>query len=327
MADYGQGLLFAYGFDGRGGGRELDWDGVERWLPTDGPVWVHFDRTGAAAARWLAAQSWIDGAAAGTILSRDGQRPRVQRFDDAMMIILRGINLNPGADPEDLVAVHIWIEKDRIVSLRRRRLRAGLRIRDAVLANEGPEDAADFLIQLLDLLFEPMHEVLHDIDERIDDLRNRVLAGGNASAHRHELQEIRQEIIALRRHLAPQRDALGRLHREQVSWMDEHDRAFLREDAELMVRIVDDLDAAADRARVVQEELQAQLTERTNKTVYVLTVFSAVLLPAALLTGLFGVNVGGMPWLKSDLGFWIIVIGIPVLAALEIFFLKLFKLI
>ena len=78
---------------------------------------------------------------------------------------------------------------------------------------------------------------------------------------------------------------------------------------------------------MVQEELQAQLTERTNKTVYVLTIFSALMLPAALLTGLFGINVGGMPWVKSELGFWIIALGIPTFAVVEVLLLKLFKLI
>lgn len=327
MADYGEGLLFAYCLDGKGGGQERDWAGIDAWQSSDGPLWVHFDRTGDAANHWLSGKPWIEPAAAETLLSHEGHRPRVQRFDDALMIVLRGINLNPGADPEDLVAIHIWIERDRIVSLRRRRLRAGLRLQDAVVAGTGPTDAAAFIIKLLDLLFEPMHEVLHDIDEKIDDLRDRVLAGGDAGSHRRELQELQQTMIALRRHLSPQRDALGRLYREQVDWLTDEDRAFLREDAELMVRFIDDLDSAGDRARVVQEELQAQLTERTNKTVYVLTIFSALMLPAALLTGLFGINVGGMPWVKSELGFWIIALGIPSLAALEMLLLKMLKLI
>lgn len=326
MAEYGEGLLFAYVLDGAGGGREIDWDGIGRWRPEDGPVWVHFDRTGDAAANWLSDQDWIDPAAAETLLSQEGQRPRVERFGDALMIVLRGINLNPGADPEDLVAIHMWVEKDRIVTLRRRRLRAGLRMRDAIVAGDGPSGEADFISMLLDFLFQPMHQVLHDLDDQVGDLNARVLAEADPHAHRRTLQELRHMLIALRRHLAPQRDALGRLHRETVSWIDADDRTYLREDAESMVRFVDDLDAVAARAQVVQEELQAQLTERTNKTVYILTVISALLLPAALLTGLFGVNVGGMPWVKSDLGFWIILLGVPALAVVELLLLKFFKL-
>ena len=59
-----------------------------------------------------------------------------------------------------------------------------------------------------------------------------------------------------------------------------------------------------------------------NRTMYLLTIVSAVLLPPSLLTGLFGINVGGMPGVESHTAFWIVTVSIPIVAAVEIVVLR-----
>lgn len=325
MSDQSDGLIFGCVLDGKGGARDLDWDGIEGWTPDQGVLWVHFDRTGDTAEQWMRAKSGIDPAAVETLLQPAGNRPRVERYGDALLVLLRGVNLNPGADPEDMVMVHIWIEADRIVSLRRRKLRAGVRVKAALDRGEGPKDPSGFLPALIDRLLEPMNDVLHDLDEHVHDLGRRIFTD-DYSVLRRELLSVRELAIDLRRHLAPQRDAMRRLPDEPVPWLGEEARHFLREDAEKIARFVEDLDQERERATVFQDELSSRIAERTNRTIYVLTVLSALILPAALLTGLFGINVAGMPWVKDEVGFWIILGGIPVLAVLEYMLLRWLKL-
>lgn len=59
-----------------------------------------------------------------------------------------------------------------------------------------------------------------------------------------------------------------------------------------------------------------------NKTMYVLTVFSALLLPPSLLTGLFGINVGGMPGVEKHYAFYVVLIALPLLAAIQFIILR-----
>ena len=79
----------------------------------------------------------LDPVIAGGLLASD-VRPRELPVDDALLVTLRGVNLNPGADPEDMVAVRIWLEPARIVSLRHRRLIAINDLREAVAAKPRP---------------------------------------------------------------------------------------------------------------------------------------------------------------------------------------------
>ncbi|WP_067321186.1 CorA family divalent cation transporter [Mesorhizobium sp. AA23] len=50
----------------------------------------------------------------------------------------------------------------------------------------------------------------------------------------------------------------------------------------------------------------AKLTERLNQLLYILSVMTAVLLPMTIISGLFGMNVGGLPLVDTALGFWVV---------------------
>ncbi len=318
------GFLFAFVLDGKGGGRALDWDGVRAWTKEEGVLWVHLDRTGPAAQRWVHEESGLDTVSAETLLRVEGNRPRVHRTGDSLLVSLRGINKNEGEDVDDMPAMHMWIEEDRIISLRRRRLLAGNNIREDIEARRGPKNSSEFLVAMTDYLVKPIIPVVADLDDAIDALQQEVLTT-HGERLRHRLQEARQEAINFRRHIAPQRDALVRLQVEQVGWMGTLDRAHLREIADFTARYVEDLDAARERAGVTQDELNNQLAERMNKTMYLLTIVSALLLPPSLLTGLFGINVGGMPGTENAWAFAVVALTIPVLAVVEFWALRRLK--
>ncbi|MDH3452252.1 MAG: zinc transporter ZntB [Gammaproteobacteria bacterium] len=316
-----RGLLAAFVLDGQGGGRPLGWEEVESWASEQGVLWVHLDRTDPFAREWVQNRSGIDPATAETLLESQGNRPRVQRIDSGLLIVLRGPNRAEGEDLDDMPSMHMWVEEKKIVTLRRRRLMAGTEIRQAVEHGRGPTSASNFIVHMAERLNDPLSPIVHDIDDAIDALQEKVLLEYNPSLRR-ELQSARQAAINFRRHIAPQRDALSRLQAEPIAWLEPLDRAFLREIADHTARYVEDLDAARERAGVAQDELNNQLAERMNRTMYVLTVFAALLLPPSLLTGLFGINVGGMPGVESRWAFAIVVIALPVLAAVQFMVLR-----
>jgi zinc transporter len=144
--------------------------------------------------------------------------------------------------------------------------------------------------------------------------------------HRNELRlglaGLRREAIALRRYLAPQREVVTRLTMSQAPWLGARDRAVLREVADRTTRFVEDLDAARERAAVVQDELNTRLSDQMNRTMYLLTLVATVLLPPSLITGLLGVNVGGIPGSDQAWAFWAVLVLLLLLAGVEIAVLR-----
>jgi zinc transporter len=318
------GLLSAFVLDGSGGGREVGWPEIRTWKPDDGVLWVHMDRTAERAQEWVEEHSGADAATAETLLRAEGNRPRVERVGDALVVMLRGVNRNQGEDAEDMPTMHMWVTPRLIVSLRRRRLMAGNEIKHALLAGRGPTGPGDFLVQMADRLLDPMTGVFADLDDEIDALHEQVLTAESRDLRR-QLREVRQAATLLRRHLAPQREAMTRLQAEPLPWVSSIERAYLREIADRTTRFVEDLDAARERAAITQDELNNRLADQMNRTMYLLTIVSALLLPPSLLTGLFGINVGGMPGVEAKSAFWIVAITIPVLAVIEFAVLRRLK--
>ncbi|GJL66599.1 MAG: zinc transporter ZntB [Nitrospirales bacterium] len=299
-----QGLVFACRLNGDGGGQSMTWDDINTWTSAQGALWIHLDRTGAGSRRWLQEESGLSPLIVEALLEEE-TRPRSMVLDDSVFITLRGVNLNPGADPEDMISIRLYIQPDRIITVRHRPLMTIQDIQASLTANTGPKTPGDLLAVLADRLMERMAPVVSQLDEEIDDLEEQII--GQASYQlRSRLGALRRQTISLRRYISPQREVIGHLHLAPLSWLTSTHRARIREVADHLIRYVEDLDAARDRMGVMQEELTGKLSEQMNKTMYILTVLAGIFLPITFVTGLLGINVGGIPGSEHPGAFMIV---------------------
>lgn len=314
------GLIFAYLLDGKGGGRELDWEGIHGWKPGDGPLWVHLDYTGHGSSKWLDEKSGLPRLTFEALVSED-PRPRAVTSGDSLMVILRGVNINPGAAPDDLVAVRAFIDGERMITLRHRRVVALDDIQEELLAGHGPVASGDFLVELAHHMMERIGPVVSELDDMVDALEDEVLTAESYGL-RPRIASMRRQAITLRRYLAPQRDVLSLLPMERVSWLSDMDRLHLREAADINTRYVEDLDSARERASVTHEELDSRLSEQMNKTMYLLSLVATIFLPLSFLTGLLGINVGGIPGADTPWAFYAVCAVAAVVTFVQVMIFK-----
>lgn len=314
------GLIVAYLLNGEGGGHRIEWDEIKTWKPERGFLWVHLCYTDSAARQWVRDQSGLD-ELIGEALLVEESRPRSLMTRSGLLAVLRGVNLNPGADPEDMVSIRIWIDQYRVISVRKTHLLSVDDLRGGIEKGEGPRTPGEFLADISERLVSRMAGVISKLEEDVDDLEQEVLTAASQDV-RKKLAEIRSEAIMLRRYLAPQRDAMARLCTEKVDWLSDMDRMQLREQADRTMRYIEDLDAARERAAVSQDELVNRISEQMNSRMYLLSMVAAVFLPLGFLTGLLGVNVGGIPGMEYKWGFALVCVLILVLAALQFWYFK-----
>ena len=188
-------------------------------------------------------------------------------------------------------------------------------------AGKGPRDVGDYFAVVADHLVGQMSDVIDDVDDKVDNLEDRVLT---AQSHylRAEIADVRREAIGLRRYLAPQRDALARLVNERLPWLSDADRMRLREAADRNIRYIEDLDAARERASVTQEELMGRLSEQMDRRMYVLSIVAALFLPLGFLTGLLGINVGGIPGAENQNAFILFIVMLLLVVGLQFVLFK-----
>jgi len=314
------GLTHAYLLDGAGSARKLDWNEVERWHPSMGKLWLHLLYTDPAVQDWMQNRCGLDTIITQALLTEE-TRPRVASIDDGLLIALRGVNLNPGSDPEDMVSIRLWADENWVISTHQRELLSTTDVVNKLIKGKGPSDSAQLIVHLTDTLIGRMSDTVDNLEDQMAELEDNTLTA-NRAALRFELATLRRQTISLRRYLSPEREALSRLQVEQVSWFGDENRMRIREVSDRLIRHLEDIDAVRERAAVTHEELLSRASEQLNERMYVLSILSAIFLPLGFFTGLLGINVGGIPGAENPQAF---IIFIAVLVAIVGFQIWLFR--
>jgi len=289
-------------------------------LNNDGPHWVHLERGHDEVTKWLSNHAHVPSLYIPALVE-DAARPRIERVDDHLLIVLRGANMNEGDAPHDLIGLRLWVNADSVTSIRLRPIKTIATIREHLAAGTGPGTSADFLVTTVNGLTERLRELIDSIEMKVDALEEEA-EGSKPRGLREQVVATRHMIAGLRRYMAPQRDALFALAGIKADWLDETHRAQIAEQAQNTVRLVEALEELKERTTVIHDDLIAHVNERMNGTMYMLALVSILLLPPSLLTGLFGINVGGMPLVDSPIGFWIVLGLVPGLIAVFLVMLR-----
>lgn len=312
-------LVSAYQLDGKGGGRRLSGKDLASG-PPEGAFWVHLDATREETRKWLNAKAGLDPVTVAALLEEE-TRPRVSEMAGGTLVILRGVNLNQDAEPEDMVSVRLFVTREGIYSARRRRLRAVGDLEDALAAGAGPGGAGELVVRLVHLLVDRMQPTFTALEDMIDSIEEEMEEKTGAEL-RAALMELRRDVVSYRRYLLPQRDALGRLRMSPPSWLGRDQLISLQEAYDRTVRILEELDAGRERIQIIQDQLATQLANQLNQKMYLLSIMAALFLPLGFLTGLLGINVAGIPGAEYGYAFWVFVAMLAVIVTLMVLFFR-----
>ena len=310
-------IVFAHALTGDLAGQNLDGARVAEVLRSPDLGWVHLDAMHPDTRPWIEQNlSYLDRHTIDALLAEE-TRPRATQMNNGMLLILRGVNLNEGADPEDMVSIRLWVDPERIVSMRRRRVRAAIDIEERIRDGRGPDSSGAFVALLVARLTERVEPVLRALDDEADALEEGVVDQADPMLRR-PITDVRRRTIHLRRYLGPQRDAVAAIRTMTLDWLTETDKRHLIEAQDKLTRTIEDLDAIRERAQIVKDELANALAERLNRNMYVLSVIAAIFLPLGFLTGLLGINVGGMPGAENGSAFWIVSAAMAILVGVQV---------
>lgn len=320
---YRGGLIHAFRLDGRGSGRRVEWAEIDAdplGSKVQGDIWIHMNRAAPRVQQWLTETARVPEQAAEMLLAED-PRPKFVPFaaDDThpegFVLILRAVNLNPQADPENMVAIRLWVDQHRVISLRRRKVMAEDAVRDHILRGNGPVDSVDIVNQMAGCILDRIDPVIDELEADLDRAEEG-LETIRLSQVRTQVGEVRRSAIRLRRYLGPQRDLLQHAVADLPGWVSKRDRLRLRSKAERVARAVEDIEELVARAGFTHEELHARLDERMSRTSMGMTVVATVFLPMGLVASMWGMNTEGLPFADHQGGFWAVTVIIAIVGLL-----------
>jgi zinc transporter len=281
--------------------------------------WIHLDRSASGADDLLEALGFSPLAI--RALNTEQTRPRSWHIDDSTMVVLRGVNLNPDVDQE-LISVRIAARDNLVVSSRRYRIMAVQDQREALAAGEGPRNSAELILAII----QGLSDRLSTREDELNEVLDRMEALDTlAPADQLELQGLRRRLNLMRRYLRPQYQAVNGLQQLDPEWFGADLRQQLGERSNEVLRLVEDLDLMEERAKLLYQQVRAESEAKQARNTYILSLVAAVFVPLSFITGLLGINVGGIPGAEASGAFTVVLLAMAGLIAVEVAIMKILK--
>jgi zinc transporter len=299
-ADSAEQRLFAYLLDGKEAARRIGLQEASRWEPSAGPLWVHLDDS------LPEARSWLKEERLGfqPLLEALGQKmPQllVKVVDKEHLLIVLRRRAVDQPTPDVTRYMWIWLSPARAVTVLEGRSEIIQLLAQEIDSARGPKTIPDLLIHVLDLSVRRAELAVLQIDSDLTDLEYEETQGKPLATERP--RAIRRRATEFRRFMTPYREILIQLRHIHLHWLRDN----VAEQSHLLTegatRVTEEIDTILERAQDVQDFLSDRRADELNRRIYFLTLLSAIMLPLTFLTGLLGVNLGGIPGADSPWAF------------------------
>jgi magnesium transporter len=237
------------------------------------------------------------------------QRPKVEDYDDHLVIITQMIMLKEKGTGFYSEQVSFILGKHYLLTVQEEPEHDCFRpVRDRIRTAKGMirKHKADYLAYaLLDAIIDGFFPVLEDYGERIEDLEQEVVANPTRQTL-EKIYQLRRELLALRRAIWPQRDAINTLIRDGSNLISEEVRIYLRDCYDHAVQVMDMVETYRELASGLMDVYMSSVSNKMNEVMKLLTVISSIFIPLTFVAGIYGMNFDTQksPWNMPELDWY-----------------------
>lgn len=296
----GPNLIWAFAFSD-GAAAALDSPDAAKGSPAAeaGLVWLHLNLADQSTIRWISADpDWPEEVRELLVGPETHSRALVAEATVACVVHDFEVDFAAGATSR-VGALRFAIAPGRVVTARHHPLHAADVIRRRIDAGARPMDMAAALDLIVTSIASVAAKTAAELAAGVEAAEDALLLDGFEPDAR-QLVGARRRAKQLHRQLGGLRAVLARLEEDED--LPESLRPAIERLAQRIVSLEGDVRGIEADIRLLRDELDLQAARRTNANLYVLSILSALLLPATLVTGFFGMNTSGMPFEGGPLG-------------------------
>jgi magnesium transporter len=251
------------------------------------------------------------------------QRPKVEEFDDYLFVTLKMLYRIDGAEI-DYEQISFVLGKNYLLSFQEKEGDWFDGFRERIKQDQGRvrKKGADYLLyRLIDIIVENYYSVLENIGEQIE-LTETDIQQDATDENFQKVQKLKKELIYLHKALYPLRDALGKLVKDESSFIEEENVKYFSDVYDHVIHLIDSLDTYRDlTTSLVDIYINTQNT-KLNQVIRLLTIISTIFIPLTFIVGVYGMNFEHFPELTWKYGYHTIWIVMIVIAGSMIGFFK-----
>ncbi len=253
-------------------------------------------------------------------LRRQVDFSRREFIDDGLLICFQNHQERSSIRKQPAPSMRLWIEKDRVITLRSDVSADCDALFEAARANSDSWSPYQIVSFLLRNNLTRLEAFISELVGRVGDLEDQFVDDEDEFAN-EALSRVGREMMRTRRHLIEQRDLLKFVLIDDSLTINELERRALGSAQDHVQSYLAGLDDCRERLLLLQNQVDARRGDRFNLNAQRMTVLATVFLPLSFLTGLLGMNVAGIPDEHSPYGFAVVCVGMIVIAVVFWLFL------
>lgn len=326
-----QPVIFSYSFEEQGAILALEDNQIATELENSNLSWVHLDGNATSTKYWLEANvSYLDHLIIDALLAQE-TRSRIMEFEGGLLIILRGVNTNIDANPDDMVSLRIWVDQYRVITIQKREMNALFDFKNNLERGRKIKGSGEFLYNLIYQILSEISTEMLNLSQRLDKLEDSTLNNDKKNNGKktlqeqllkNELLELRSQFVTFKRYLSPQKEVIHKLKNCEYLWINDWAKRHFQENYDQITRMIEETDELKERSKILNDEIVNIINDKLNRHMYKISLITVIFMPLTFLTGLFGMNVGGIPASQSPFGFIIFTSLMIFIAILQVIFFK-----
>ncbi|WP_347374740.1 magnesium/cobalt transporter CorA [Aequorivita sp. Q41] len=234
------------------------------------------------------------------------QRPKIDEYDDYLFLVFKMLHYN---ENEFLTTEHVSMvmgkdyvltfqeaEGDVFDDLRERLVHGKGRIRSA---------GADYLMfAILDAVVDNYFTVIEFLSNKVELLEDKLFDDKGNYHITEEIQELKKEILKIRRAVLPLREVINRLEKIETPLIEERTNKYIRDLYDHIIQVNESVEIYRDMIWGLMDMYMTTISNKMNEVMKVLTIMASIFIPLTFMAGIYGMNFENMPELHFQYGYY-----------------------
>jgi magnesium transporter len=251
------------------------------------------------------------------------QRPKMDEVEGVLYCLLNMLYFNPQKKTVETEQISIVLGKDFVISFQEdasRDVFDPIRNKLKITKSQIRQRTADYLLYvMLDLIVDNYFIVMEKVGEQIEEVEEGIVRRSNSRALAR-VNQLRKELIVLKRNIAPVRDLVSGIIRSESDLLDDRTTKYFKDVHDHISQAYDLSENYRDVMMSMQDLYISNVNLRLNEVMKVMTIVTCLLAPATVIGGIFGMNFDVIPYAHHELGFYFAV-GIMFLVPLVMLYI------
>ena len=248
------------------------------------------------------------------------QRAKVEEYGNTLYVVLRMFYLKDGKVEDQQIS--FLLRDNQLVTFREsdtgafsRPVSEKLKVPNSNIRKNGE----DYLLySLLDVIIDNYAAVLENLNERMEKMEQDIFKNLE-NKHLRLLQELKSDVLYLRKNMLPARDLINDLLKNEVDYFEASNKYYLRDLQDHMQRNAEEIDFQWEQLKSLMDLYYSLQNHRMNNVMKTLTTVSFVLLPLTFIATIYGMNFKYMPRVDDPYGFWEVIGGMGIISSILLF--------